>query len=114
MCLRHHTAIAHAFIVLGHHTTCLAGGATDASGVPRSPVDGLPLARDELAAFKLVGAALLMAYVQVCRVLACARVCVCWCVCLCVCVLGCVCVFECAGVCVCLLVYVCVLGCVCV
>lgn len=43
-----------------------AGGKTDAEGVPVNPVrGGLPMAKDELAAFKLVGAALLMAYVEV-------------------------------------------------
>jgi hypothetical protein len=45
---------------------CAAGGKTDESGVPLNPVrGGLPMAGDELAAFKLVGAALLMAYVEV-------------------------------------------------
>eukprot|EP00878_Enallax_costatus_P000368 GHUV01000453.1.p1 GENE.GHUV01000453.1~~GHUV01000453.1.p1 ORF type:complete len:337 (+),score=139.14 GHUV01000453.1:266-1276(+) len=43
-----------------------ASAKTDAAGVPINPVSGgLPMAGDELAAFKLVGAALLMAYVQV-------------------------------------------------
>eukprot|EP00775_Hariotina_reticulata_P012660 gene12660-12787_t len=43
-----------------------AGGKVDEAGVPVNPVrGGLPMATDELAAFKLVGAALLMAYVEV-------------------------------------------------
>ncbi len=43
-----------------------SGGKTDANGVPLNPVrSGLPMATDELAAFKLVGSALLMAYVEV-------------------------------------------------
>lgn len=43
-----------------------SGSKTDESGVPLNPVrGGLPMATDELAAFKLVGAALLMAYVEV-------------------------------------------------
>jgi hypothetical protein len=47
-------------------TYCSVGGKTDESGVPLNPVrGGLPMAGDELAAFKLVGAALLMAYVEV-------------------------------------------------
>lgn len=42
------------------------GGATDESGVPLNPVrGGLPMGPDELAAFKMVAAALLMAYVEV-------------------------------------------------
>eukprot|EP00882_Tetradesmus_deserticola_P000648 GHRQ01000706.1.p1 GENE.GHRQ01000706.1~~GHRQ01000706.1.p1 ORF type:complete len:347 (+),score=146.11 GHRQ01000706.1:193-1233(+) len=43
-----------------------SGSKTDATGVPVNPVrGGLPMATDELAAFKLVGSALLMAYVEV-------------------------------------------------
>lgn len=43
-----------------------AGGESDPSGVPMNPVrGGLPVGPDELAAAKLVAAALLMAYVQV-------------------------------------------------
>lgn len=43
-----------------------AGGVTDEAGVPLNPVrSGLPMGPDELAAFKLVLAALLMAYVEV-------------------------------------------------
>lgn len=43
-----------------------AGGVTDESGVPMNPVrGGLPMGPDELAAFKMVAAALLMAYVEV-------------------------------------------------
>lgn len=42
------------------------GARSDASGVPINPVSGgLPMAGDELAAVKLVGAALLMAYIEV-------------------------------------------------
>jgi hypothetical protein len=42
------------------------GARSDATGVPINPVSGgLPMAGDELAAFKLVGAALLMAYIEV-------------------------------------------------
>eukprot|EP00879_Flechtneria_rotunda_P001020 GHRR01001156.1.p1 GENE.GHRR01001156.1~~GHRR01001156.1.p1 ORF type:complete len:303 (+),score=106.55 GHRR01001156.1:254-1162(+) len=42
------------------------GGKSDVAGVPMNPVrGGLPMASDELAAFKLVGAALLMAYIEV-------------------------------------------------
>lgn len=45
---------------------CMTGARSDATGVPINPVSGgLPMAGDELAAFKLVGAALLMAYIEV-------------------------------------------------